>query len=130
VKPGGAIGIAGAAAMAELDAVVPGHLERWWTPDLWCLHSAGWWRQHWERTGLVTVETADTLPDGWRLWREWVELVAPENQIELDALSADAGRHLGYARVVGRRRMDADVPEPIATVTTRYAAHPLLRSET
>jgi hypothetical protein len=45
-------------------------------------------------------------------------------------LSADAGRHLGYARVVGRRRMDADVPEPIATVTTRYAAHPLLRSET
>jgi SAM-dependent methyltransferase len=130
VKPGGAIGIAGAAVMAELDAVVPGHLERWWTPDLWCLHSAGWWRQHWERTGLVTVETADTLPDGWRLWREWVELVAPENQIELDALSADAGRHLGYARVVGRRRMDADVPEPIATVTTRYAAHPLLRSET
>lgn len=129
VKPGGAIGIAGAALMAELDGIVPPHLERWWTPDLWCLHSAGWWRRHWERTGLVTVETADTLTDGWRLWRDWVEIVAPENRLELDALNADAGRHLGYARVVGRRRMDARIPEPITTVATHYTKAPLRRSE-
>jgi hypothetical protein len=78
----------------------------------------------------VTVETADTLPDGWRLWRDWVALVAPENRLEIDALNADAGRHLGYARVVGRRRPDARIPEPITTVATRYTSVPLLRSET
>ena len=50
---------------------VPEHLRAWWTPDLWCLHSAGWWRRHWERTGIVDVEVADTLPDGWRRWLDW-----------------------------------------------------------
>jgi SAM-dependent methyltransferase len=130
VKPGGAIGIAGAALMAELDEAVPAHLQRWWTPDMWCLHSAAWWRRHWARTGLVTVETADTLPEGWRLWWEWVELVAPENRLEIDALNADAGRHLGYARVVGRRRMDAEIPEPVTSVPTQYMQRPLLRGET
>jgi hypothetical protein len=78
----------------------------------------------------VTVETADTLPEGWRLWREWVELVAPENRLEIDTLNADTGRHLGYARVVGRRRMDAEIPEPVTSVPTQYMRRPLLRGET
>ena len=32
------------------------------------MHSAAWWRWHWERTGIVAVEVAETMPDGWRLW--------------------------------------------------------------
>jgi len=28
---------------------VPGHLRGWWTRDMLCLHSAPWWRRHWER---------------------------------------------------------------------------------
>ena len=49
VKPGGAIGIAGAGLMHEIDGAVPEQLAAWWTPDLWCLHSASWWRRHWEK---------------------------------------------------------------------------------
>ena len=29
-----------------------------------CLHSAAWWRRHWERTGILDPDLADTLPDG------------------------------------------------------------------
>ena len=52
VKPGGQIGIAGAGLMRELEGPVPEHLAAWWSPDLWCLHSAAWWRHHWARTGI------------------------------------------------------------------------------
>jgi cyclopropane fatty-acyl-phospholipid synthase-like methyltransferase len=127
VKPGGFIGLAGAGLVREIDAGIPEHLRAWWTPDLWCLHSADWWRNHWSRTGIVDVEAADTLPDGWRLWLDWLKLIAPQNTTEIQALEADAGRTLGYVRVVGRRRSEPALPEPVVSVTTEYKKQPLRR---
>jgi cyclopropane fatty-acyl-phospholipid synthase-like methyltransferase len=128
VKPGGRIAIAGAGLTREIDGDLPEHLREWWTPDLWALHSAGWWRRHWERSGVVDVEVADTMEDGWELWLDWQREIAPHNAPEIAALEADRGRYLGYCRVVGHRRMDAHVDEPIASVPTDYTNRPLLRS--
>src|SRR5436309_456733 len=90
VKPGGPVGIAGAGFMREIDGPVPAHLAAWWAQDLpYYLHSAAWWRRHWDRTGILDVAVADTLPDGWRFWRDWLKLVAPENATEIRALEAD-----------------------------------------
>jgi SAM-dependent methyltransferase len=127
VKPGGPVGIAGAGLMQEIDGPLPAHLREWWTADLWCLHSADWWRRHWGRTGIVDIATADTMPDGWRLWIDWLGLIAPENTAEIQALQADSGSHLGYVRVVGRRRAEAVLPEPVVSVPTQYVNRPLLR---
>lgn len=129
VKPGGQVGIAGAGLVNEIDgSAVPDHLRAWWTPDLWMLHSAAWWRRHWERPGSLTVELADTLPDGWQYWRDWHKAVVPGNTTEIAAVEADAGRTLGYVRAVGRRRTDVAVDEPVVSVPTEYAKQPLLRS--
>jgi cyclopropane fatty-acyl-phospholipid synthase-like methyltransferase len=130
VKPGGAVGIAGAGLAREFGEAVPDHLRAWWTPDLWCLHSAAWWRRHWGRTGIVDVAAADTMPDGWRLWLDWHREIAPDNAAELEALAADRGAYLGYVRVVGRRRPDLPLEEPVTSVATRYAPQPLLRAAT
>ena len=127
VKPGGPVGIAGAGLIHEMDGQVPAHLGKWWTADLWCLHSAAWWRRHWVRTGIVDIEVADTLPDGWRFWLDWLRLVAPDNATEIRALEADSGSNLGYVRVVGRRRAEAQLSAPIVSVPTRYEKIPLLR---
>lgn len=128
VKPGGLVGIVQAGVNEELEEVVPAHLAEWWADDMThCLHSADWWRKHWSRGGAVDVAVADTLPDGWRYWRDWLQLVAPENEGEIRALEADAGRYLGYVRVVGHRRKHAPVFDPHLTVPPSYAAKPLLR---
>jgi len=128
VKPGGLIGIAGAGLMREMDDPIPTHLREWWTMDQpWCLHSAAWWRRHWGRTGILDIEVADTLKDGWRCWLDWVRLVAPENTTEIRVLEADAGRHVGYVRVVGRRRAEVQLSEPVISVPTEYVKKPLLR---
>ncbi len=128
VKPGGPIGIAGAGLVREFDGPLPEHLRAWWTPDLWCLHSADWWRRHWGRTGIVAVEAADTMPDGWRRWLDWHRVVAPDNAAEIAAIEADAGRWLGYVRVVGRRG-EVKLDEPVTSVPTRYTKAPLLRGQ-
>lgn len=127
VKPGGPLGIAGAGLASEIEGPLPEHLRAWWTSDLWCLHSAAWWRRHWERTGVLDVETADTMPDGWTLWRDWVAAIAPENVVERQALEADGGSYLGYVRVVGRRRAGVELPEPNPSIPPNYAPQPLLR---
>ncbi len=128
VKPGGQVGIAQAGLMHEIAGEIPAHLRAWWAQDQpWCLHSADWWRRHWERAGILNIEVADSLPDGWRFWRDWIRLVAPDNATEIGALEADAGGHLGYVRVVGRRRADAPLYDPAVTVPPQYVHQPLLR---
>ncbi len=128
VKPGGPVGIAGAGLMREIEGPVPDHLQAWWEPSLWCLHSPEWWRRHWERTGILAVERADTLPDGWQLWLDWQRVICPGNSTELQTVEADRGRYLGYVRVVGRRRAEAKLDEPIVSAPTQYAKTPLLRA--
>src|SRR5688572_27361153 len=64
VKPGGQIGIAGAGLVKEFEGGVPQHLKAFWTQDCWCLHSAKWWSEHWGKTGIVSIETAETMPGG------------------------------------------------------------------
>jgi cyclopropane fatty-acyl-phospholipid synthase-like methyltransferase len=129
VKPGGAIGIAGAGLTQEITGPVPDHLREWWEPGMWCLHSAGWWKRHWERTGIVNVELADNMPNGWREWIEWHRSICPDNVREIKVIEADSGRYLGYIRVIGRRRSDAKLDEPIVSMPFHYTHAPLLREK-
>ena len=128
VKPGGPVGIAGAGLVREIDGSLPDHLRDWWTPDVWCLHSAAWWRRHWERTGIMDIQLADTMPDGWRVWLDWHRVIAPDNEAEIKALEADRGSCLGYVRLVGRRSGQAQLSDPIVSIPAQYDKKPLLRS--
>jgi SAM-dependent methyltransferase len=128
VKPGGTIAIALAGLMSEMADSVPEHLREWWSVELpYCLHSADWWRRHWERTAIVDVALADSLPDGWRFWVEWLKLTAPQNTTEIRALEADAGGNLGYVRVVSRRRAETPLFDLQLSVPMEYSRKPLLR---
>src|SRR5688572_12102191 len=129
VKPDGRVGIAGAGLMREIDGPIPEHLSEWWTQDVWSLHSADWWRRHWERTGIMDIELADTMSDGWQLWLDWIRAVAPENELEINTLEADRGNYLGYVRLVGRRQDQAKLGDHIVSLPEQYTKKPLLRNE-
>jgi SAM-dependent methyltransferase len=128
VKPGRQIGMAGAGLMQEIDGPLPETIREWWRQDLpWGFHSAAWWRRHWEKTGIVDLELADTMPDGWQRWLDWHKTGFPDNTVEIKAVEADGGKYLGYTRMVGRRRADAKLHEPLVSVAVQYVKKPLLR---
>jgi SAM-dependent methyltransferase len=134
VKPGGTVGIAGAGVVREIDGDVPDHLRDFWSQDLWCFHSAAWWRRHWERTGIVDITLADAMENGWQVWLDWHHAVAPDNATEIQTLEADAGRYLGYVRVVGRRRAAVKLepycwPDTMRSSPVDYTRTPLLRGD-
>ena len=112
VKPGGQIGIVCPGFVAELDAV-PEHLAPWWEPEFWCFHGPAWWRSHWERSGAVSVEHADLVPNGWEHWLRFSEVCAEfgyprdpavpvDGERDAEMLRTDAGRTIGFSRVVGQ----------------------------
>jgi hypothetical protein len=125
LKPGGQLGIASAGLLHKVGEAVPQHLEGWWSPETRSMHSPGWWRRHWEDSGLVDVELADAMPEGWKFWRDWHKSVAPDNEPEIRALEADQGRHLGYLRVIARRR-NVPIEEPLVSLPMSYTKAPLL----
>ena len=107
VKPGGSMGIVVPGLVEELPSdEPPEHLRPYWEPAFFSLHSPAWWQRHWSRSGLVDVELADLIPDGWRLWmvsdQLWSERIGkPADEAEMLAL--DGGRTLGFTRMVARR---------------------------
>ncbi|MGC4936482.1 SAM-dependent methyltransferase [Kribbella sp. DT2] len=108
LKPGGRLAIALPGSAEEYETLPPPHLTPYWKWDFCAWHSPGWWRQHWERTGLVTVEVADQLPHGWDDWLQWNEACdldgGQPGREEAQMLHADAGRTLGLTRAVAHLR--------------------------
>ena len=108
LKPGGQIGIVSPGLVEEFSHDPPEHLQVGWCSEFASFHSSDWWRRHWERSGKVDVLTADLLADGWRLWLHWNEVCAETQDYvsasENEMLSADAGRNLGFVRLVAERR--------------------------
>ena len=129
VKPEGQIGIAQAGFVNEIEnGEIPEHLSAWWKAENpYCLHSADWWRRHWERCGILKDVAADTMPEGWTYWLDWLRISAPQNTVEIDSLEADAGRNFGYVRAVGRRRAEIPLFDPNLRLPSQYQSYPLLR---
>ena len=112
VALGGRVGIVCPGVTGEFGQEVPDHLVPYWEWEYETFHSPEWWRAHWEGSGLVEVETADVVPDGWVDWLRWTDVVTPltaegwlrdEGFKVAEMLRVDAGRTLGFSRVVGRR---------------------------
>jgi cyclopropane fatty-acyl-phospholipid synthase-like methyltransferase len=110
LKPGGRLGIVVPGTREELSEVPPPHLRKHWVWEFCSFHSASWWRRHWEKTGLVEIEAADALSDGWKLWLEWNEVCEQFGRPELarlvhresEMLRVDDGRTLGFTRLVAK----------------------------
>jgi len=116
VKPGGVIAFASAGLMQEFPGdQVPEHLRRFWSQDAWCVHTLDWWRAHWLRTGLVDIEHADVMADGWKRWLEW-SIAVDASAWYRETIDADRGAYLGYVRMIARRRPGVErwVPPPSA----------------
>ena len=115
VRPEGLIGIVVPGVNDELVDGVPPELATGWPWDFCSLHGPEWWRAHWAKTGKVDVVLADSLPDGWRHWLRWEELLieqgaASKDNDEVQVLRRDGGRRLGFTRVIARRRDESPTP--------------------
>jgi cyclopropane fatty-acyl-phospholipid synthase-like methyltransferase len=74
IKPGGFIGILDIAFAREVGSIedAPEYLRVQYAKNWSYVHSVAWWRQHWEKTGLVDVQCAEPLAESRELLRDYV----------------------------------------------------------
>lgn len=107
LKPGGRLGIVVPGLVDEFSNHLPEHLTPFWQHEFYSFHAPQWWKRHWTRSGQVTVDHADLVPDGWKQWLDWQEacrlLDYRHDPAEEEMLRADAGQTIGFSRVVATR---------------------------
>jgi ubiquinone/menaquinone biosynthesis C-methylase UbiE len=119
LRPGGSLGLVVPGLMQPLpEAGVPAHLAEpqrngkvFWEEECICFQTAQWWKSLAAQCSRVEVTHADTLENGWQHWRDFERAVELSGKglfpSDAEALDQDAGRYLGFVRLVARRT-DAD----------------------
>ncbi|MCG8500632.1 MAG: methyltransferase domain-containing protein [Firmicutes bacterium] len=80
VKQGGQFGVIGPGLTREFSHGLPETMKSHWDADMYTFHSAKWWHDMWQKTGLVDVTYFGDVPDGKALWR----LTADDELLDAD----------------------------------------------
>lgn len=109
VKRGGQIGIVVPGLNKEFQGTtVPAHLQEHWDPEWFTFHTPEWWSQHWQRTGLVNMEVADTMPNGSDIWLHWEKTAKASGfwgrNGDIELLTADDGEYFTFTRAIATRK--------------------------
>ena len=107
-KPGGVLGIVVPGLREEFEGDPPEYLLPYWEWDFCSFHSPAWWRRHWEKSGMVTVDLADFITADQQHWLTWREVMGGGQEAEM--LRKDNSRNLGFARVVARKKERISYP--------------------
>jgi len=107
LRPGGKIGMIVPGYMNDVLNGVPDHIKAFLNDELWTWETLPWWKNLWEKTGLATIDVADTLKDGWLFWQRWDEarLFAGTNRNphEIEYIKSDKGEYIGFIRMVATK---------------------------
>ncbi len=125
VKPGGIIGIVMPGWAKEKEGLMPPGLEYLSAGELSCFHTCGWWKEHFEQSGVVEIEKYDYLPNGKKVWQDSASAMyetkrilrssdgtSPEEkakeldfwQSDINMLAADREDYLALIRIIMRRK--------------------------
>lgn len=108
IKPGGFIGVLDIGFRREIRSIeeAPEYLrpqyEKYWSS----IHTVQWWKQHWQKTGLVDIQNAEFLPESdWLLRKYWVERPPDQDKDPImRAVPKDDDRLIGLFCLVARKK--------------------------
>ena len=84
IKPGGFIGVVDIAFTRDVHSVddAPEYLRPQYQKHWSYVHTVAWWKQHWEKTGLVEVQCAELLAESDNLLRDYAIERLPEQDAD------------------------------------------------
>ena len=107
LKPGGQIGIVVPGVHKEFDSKIPDRLKPYWEPYLFTHHTPKWWKELWERSEMVNIQIADTMPNGYENWLKWDKTLKEAGILkrngDVEMLEADGG-NFTFTRIVANKR--------------------------
>jgi ubiquinone/menaquinone biosynthesis C-methylase UbiE len=106
LKPGGYIGVVDVGFSSEIERPgdIPDFLRTSFERHWWFVHSVGWWKAAWEKSGGIEVLRAEVLPESQQILHEYVlESTAAGAEDEIcRAVRQDADERIVLFRLVAR----------------------------
>lgn len=109
LRPGGQLGMIVTGSMKDITNSMPDYLQKFLGDESWTWQTLPWYRNLWEKTDLVSIDAADTLPDGCGLWLRYEKAFwdsGRSNQWgdETEILRTDNGEYMGFIRLVATKK--------------------------
>ena len=111
LRPGGQIGIIQTSYVKDIDDGIPDYIHEFLGDELWTWKTLSWWRNLWEKDGLVSVSVADTLPNGCALWLRYdvtdLAFGPPSpfpDETDIFRMDLENGEYMGFIRLIASKR--------------------------
>ena len=108
LRPNGRIGMIVPGYMSDVANGVPDYLIKFLGDELWTWQTLPWWKKLWEKDSIVSIDVADTMPNGCAFWLQWnEELLSVEKNRhpdEIEIYRNDNGEYMGFIRLVGTKK--------------------------
>lgn len=108
LRPKGQLGMIVTGYKQEIMGDIPEHIKEFLHDELWTWKSLPWWKNHWAKTGLVSIDVADILPNGCALWLRWdmALLKTGKNHWgdETDFFRTDNGENVALIRLAATKK--------------------------
>lgn len=108
LRPGGKLGMIVPGYVKDISSGVPDYIKEEFDDGSCTWQTLPWWKNKWEKDGLVSIDVADTLPDGCALWLRFAEAeLAFKGEFqcdEIDTLKMDKGEYIGFVRLVATKK--------------------------
>ncbi|MCL2159962.1 MAG: methyltransferase domain-containing protein [Oscillospiraceae bacterium] len=109
MRPGGQLGMVVPGYIRDVTNGIPEYIKDFLGDELWTWQSFSWWKNLWKKNDLVSMDTADILPNGCDLWLRWDKtLIETGNNNdwpdETDIFETDKGEYIGFIRLVATKK--------------------------
>ncbi|WP_161890220.1 SAM-dependent methyltransferase [Pontibacter russatus] len=107
LKPGGCLAIVDVCFTREIESVaqVPDFLSQDYQKYWYFIHTIGWWKKLWEKTGLVQIQAAQELEEAQQVREQYIkdyeEAGTPDPFAK--ALQLDQQHFISFFKLIGRR---------------------------
>jgi len=110
LRPAGQIGFILTCSTKGINDDIPDYVVDFLGDELWTWKPLPWWRALWEKDGLVSIDAADTLPNGCALWLRYdqaaVEFGSPSpfpDETHVFKQDLENGEYMGFIRLVATK---------------------------
>ena len=112
VKPGGQFGIVVPGLAKEYPKGYPDTLAHLWQGEMFSFHSKDWWRQLWEKTGIVDITACYDMENPKEIWMPWAEWSVDnfakewgeEGDFDMEFLNADTNNDIALVVMAAKKK--------------------------
>ena len=112
LRPGGQISIIVPGYAKDVTNGIPSYLTDFVGDELWTWKTLDWWKTLWEKDESVSIDLADTLPNGCALWLKYEEAALAfgppspfPDETHVFKKDLENGEYIGFIRMIATKEL-------------------------